>query len=110
MLKPTMMKILSEFQYLKVSLVIILFIILLRSHSYALVPAAESSLSDSTIRVEYSDPMTGSGAITDIPLSSQTVSAGIRISIYRNPSYQVVVHEIDRGNYTEVNGDRKSVV
>ena len=105
MLKPTMMKILSEFQYLKVSLVIILFIILLRSHSYALVPAAESSLSDSTIRVEYSDPMTGSGAITDIPLSSQTVSAGIRISIYRNPSYQVVVHEIDRGNYTEVNGE-----
>jgi len=103
------MRILPESPYFKVSLVIILCILFFRSDAFAQNTADKSSLSNSSIRVEYSDPLTRSAGITGIPLSSQTGSPEIRISIYRNASYQVVIHEIDRGNYTEINGEIESL-
>jgi hypothetical protein len=63
------------------------------------------SFKDHVIRVEYFP--NGNAAIgpVDIPLTGATVSGNIRISTYLNESYQVVIHEIDRGTFTEINGE-----
>ena len=58
-----------------------------------------------SIIVEYADAgKPGAGAI-EIPESSVKISSTIRITEYRNESYQVVIHEIDRGSHTEITGE-----
>jgi hypothetical protein len=42
---------------------------------------------------------------TEIPVFKVINSANTRITTYRNADFQVVLHEIDRGNYTEINGE-----
>ena len=46
-----------------------------------------------------------SNALTKLALFESSVTPNARIKIYRNTDYQVVIHEIDRGDYTEVNGE-----
>jgi hypothetical protein len=57
------------------------------------------------LRVEYSDPVLKSSGVVVLPMISETCTDNIRISVYRNQTYQVVIHEIDRKYYTEVNGE-----
>jgi hypothetical protein len=57
------------------------------------------------IRVEYfPDGKPASGKV-EIPLSGVAISGNIRISSYLNESYEVVIHEIKRETFTEVNGE-----
>jgi hypothetical protein len=57
------------------------------------------------IAVEYIDPGKPVSSATEIPFYDSILSANARISRYRNTLYQVVIHEIDRGSYTEINGE-----
>ncbi len=59
----------------------------------------------STIRIEYILPENPLSQGIEIPVFDVINSANIRITTYRNAIYQVVLHEIDRGNFTEINGE-----
>jgi hypothetical protein len=61
------------------------------------------------VRVEYivnGNPASGS---VEIPLSDVTISGDIRISYYLNESYEVEIHEINRGTFTEINGELRHI-
>tara|TARA_R110002033_G_scaffold160593_1_gene196983 strand:+ start:19121 stop:20761 length:1641 start_codon:yes stop_codon:yes gene_type:complete len=63
-------------------------------------------LKDTTsIYVEYLEASKTKGAF--IPLNRYDVSytANAKITQFKNNLYQVVINEIDRGNYTEINGE-----
>ena len=57
------------------------------------------------IHVEYIEAGKPKNPPTEIALYDVNVTANARITRYRNNLYQVVIHEIDRGNYTEINGE-----
>ncbi|HUX96224.1 MAG TPA: hypothetical protein VMV47_10875 [Bacteroidales bacterium] len=65
--------------------------------------------SSSVIKVEYLKAGESQSEMTEIPVVSQTGSANGHILVYRDRSYQVVIHEIDRNYYTEVNGEIESL-
>ena len=103
------MKTLYESLYLKILSGIFLSVLIFRNDASSQKATDNNLLSDSSIRVEYSDPISRSVGIQDIPLLSQSGAAGIRISTFRNTRFQVLIHEISRGHYTEVNGELESL-
>jgi hypothetical protein len=64
------------------------------------------AFSGPAIRVEYIavNPLF---EVVEIPLSDVSISGNIRISSYNDKFYNVVIHEIDRGTFTEINGELK---
>jgi hypothetical protein len=56
------------------------------------------------IRVEYQEAGK-STVLTELAVYDTNITANARITRYRNDLYQVVIHEIDRSNYTEINGE-----
>ena len=66
---------------------------------------SSTMISAPAIRVEYIEVGKPNNIIIEIPVYKVSESVNTRITIYRNNSYQVVIHEIDRGNYTEINGE-----
>lgn len=60
---------------------------------------------DGPLHVEYLQAGKAGAQLTTLPVHDVRVTAEARITTYRNDLYQVVVQEIDRGNYTEINGD-----
>jgi hypothetical protein len=59
-----------------------------------------------SVRVEYIN-VTPHSETVEIPLSDVSISGNIRITSYVDRSYQVEIHEIDRGAYTEISGELK---
>jgi len=57
------------------------------------------------IRVEYIEGGKSTIPATEIPLFDVVTTSDARITRYRNKLYQVVINEIDRGNFREINGD-----
>lgn len=55
--------------------------------------------------VEYVSIGDGNNIAIEIPVYKVLTSENARVITYRNENYQVVIHEIDRGNYTEINGE-----
>ncbi len=62
-----------------------------------------------TIRVEYLEAGGPKTQATEIPLLKTTVTDKARICLYRNELFQVVIHEIDRGYFTEINGELENL-
>ncbi len=93
------MKRLSKFFYLKVLSTLIIVIV------FGNVSVAAVEKSVTSIKVEYSVPGAKLPNKAELPMISHSGSANVRISIFRDQSYQVVIHEIDRNYYTEVNGE-----
>lgn len=60
-----------------------------------------------TIRVEYLVNGNPASVPVSIPLAGVSVSGNIRISSFQNEYYNFEIHEIDRGAYTEINGELK---
>ena len=60
---------------------------------------------DKPLHVEYLDAGKIESTFLEIPVFKVTESLNAKITTYRNDSYQVVIHEIDRGNYSEINGE-----
>ena len=58
-----------------------------------------------SIHVEYIGAGKTKNLLTELAIYDVNVTANARITRYRNNLYQVVIHEIDRGNYTEINGE-----
>ena len=66
---------------------------------------AQKMTAKPAVKIEYSDPVIKTSGVVELLLSSQTISSNVRTSIYKNLTYQVVIHEIDRKYCTEVNGE-----
>jgi len=62
------------------------------------------------IDVEYLEVGKPNMKFIKIPVYKVSESVNTRITIYRNDSYQIVIHEIDRGNYTEINGELEHLI
>ncbi|MCX6225201.1 MAG: hypothetical protein NTV01_10730 [Bacteroidia bacterium] len=58
-----------------------------------------------SIHVEYQEAGKGKSQVTELAMDNVNVTPNARISRYRNNLYQVVIHEINRGNYTEIDGE-----
>jgi hypothetical protein len=67
--------------------------------------SAKDSGSAKNIVVEYIDAVKPGSKAIEIPQSSVKISPNIRITEYRNESYQVVIHEFNRDNHTEITGE-----
>ncbi len=61
------------------------------------------------IKVEYILPKAPLSESIEIPVFKVINSSNTRITTYRNAEYQVVLHEINRGSYTEINGELESL-
>jgi hypothetical protein len=61
------------------------------------------------IKVEYILPGATLNERVEIPALKIINSSNTRITTYRNAEYQVVLHEINRGSYTEINGELESL-
>ena len=68
------------------------------------IDTSAGNFAENIIRVEYISYGKASSAPVELPLSNVISSGNIRISEYLNETYQVVIHEIDRGTFTEING------
>ncbi len=68
------------------------------------IDTSAGNFAENIIRVEYISYGKASSAPVELPLSNVISSGKIRISEYLNETYQVVIHEIDRGTFTEING------
>jgi hypothetical protein len=55
------------------------------------------------IELDYTRP--GSPERVKLPVVEQRQNGNARTSVYRTPLYQVVLHEIDRRTFTEINGE-----
>jgi hypothetical protein len=60
-------------------------------------------------RIEYADAGKSGNTFSEIPRISVIASPQARITVYRNISYEVIIHEIDRGSFTEINGELVNV-
>ncbi len=65
----------------------------------------KTELSPSPVRVEYILPQFPLSQSIEIHVYKTINSSNTRITTYRNTDYQVVLQEIDRGNYIEINGE-----
>ncbi len=66
---------------------------------------SEPDGSGSLIKVEYERPGIKVPVVMELPSVSFRSSGNIRISTYENDIYRVVLQEIGRGYYTEINGE-----
>ncbi len=66
---------------------------------------AENHVYNNPIQVEYMQPDKPDNQPTNLEIFDVKISPNARITQYRNNLYQVVIHEIDRGNFFEVNGE-----
>ena len=57
------------------------------------------------VRVDYIKAGQSPDNVIEIPEYNENVSGNVRLTSYRNKFYQVMIHEIDRGDYTEINGE-----
>ncbi len=62
------------------------------------------------IHVEYLEVGKSDNKVIEIPVYEVQVSTNTRITTYRNDTYQVVIHEIARGNFIEINGEIEHLI
>jgi hypothetical protein len=67
--------------------------------------ASNSTVTENVFRVEYIVSGKSYSEAVEIPLTNTSTSGSIRISTYLDKSYEVIIHEIGRENYTEINGE-----
>jgi hypothetical protein len=93
----------TKFNWLSISLVLILNL----ATGYLSLTAGTTTKSwpELPIHIEYILPTDPLSKGTEIPVYEIITSSNTRITTYRNTDYQVVLHEIKRGKYTEINGE-----
>ena len=71
----------------------------------AALPQVQSNdLNSASIRIEYVLAGHPASQITELPKYNENISGKIKLTTYQNKIYQVIIQEIDRGNYVEING------
>lgn len=97
------MKKLTTFYYLEKLSVLVLTVL------FCCGSVAANQSSVPSIKVEYAVAGAKTPVMSELPLISRSRSANARIYTFRDRSYQVIIHEIDRNYYTEVNGELQSL-
>src|SRR6185312_7900189 len=62
------------------------------------------NINSASIRIQYLLAGHPSSQITELPKYNENISGNIKLTTYQNKIYQVMIQEIDRGNYVEING------
>jgi len=86
--------------------ILFLFVILFCSNSFVF---ANKQSDSSGIKVQYSEATGTKTQLTEIPLLSTEITSNGKISTFQNSNYRVVIHQIDRGNFTEINGQLENL-
>ncbi len=97
----------NKFKSLSISLVLILSLAI--GYLSFSASAATTEWPNSPVHVDYilaTDPLS---KVIEIPVFEVTNSSNTRVTTYKNSDYQVVLHEIDRGYYTEINGELETL-
>jgi hypothetical protein len=76
------------------------------SYASGLLPDTGKS---NSIRIEYNEAAGSQSNIKELPLVSESKGANALIFVYSDGAYQVVLHEIDRKYYKEINGTLESL-
>lgn len=88
--------------YYNKKLILLLSVILFYSHQGAF---AENQKDFDGIRIQYSEAANTTERLTEIPFSNERITADGKIQTFQNAHYKVVIHQIDRGSYMEINGE-----
>ncbi len=82
------------------------FMFFITSHILAADASVEINVAfPDAINVEYQEADKAGSRLLQLKEYKVSLTATTRITIYRNDPYQVVIHEIDRGNFIEINGE-----
>jgi hypothetical protein len=87
-------------------LILFLFVILFCSNRFVF---ANNQRDSSGITIQYSEATGAKTQLTDIPLVSKEITPDGKISTFQNADYRVIIHEIDRSNFTEINGELENL-
>lgn len=88
--------------------ILVLFVILFYNIHHAF--ASKQSNSD-LIRIQYSEAVKNAKEqLTEIPLVNERITANGKINTFQNFHYKVIIHEIDRGYFTEINGELENLL
>ncbi len=61
------------------------------------------------VKIQFLEAKSTGNSWTDLPLVTERNTLNGRTSIFQNQAYKVVIQEIDRGNFIEINGDLESL-
>jgi len=61
------------------------------------------------IRVQYADAINSKNELIEIPIVNERATSNGKISTFENFHYRVTIHEIDRGYFTELNGELENL-
>ena len=71
---------------------------------------AKSQSDSNLIRVEFIDAVNPVNKFIEIPVVNRSATTDGRISTFENSHYRVTIHEIDRGYFTEINGELENLL
>jgi hypothetical protein len=92
-------------RYCKTRIIVLLFVSLIFPPPFISGQTTGSKTNFNQIAVEYLLPGNPVDAYLEIPLTGKTETENVSINTYRNDLYQVVIQQINRDNYTEINGE-----
>ena len=81
------------------------FMLIITSRISALIGNQGSTDHTPALNIEFREEGKKSSGFIKIDKYKVSLTANTRITIYRNDLYQAVFHEIDRGNFIEINGE-----
>lgn len=101
MIKPFKVKAMKNFR----KFIFLMCLLGIISSTNSVIAQESNGSSAKMIHLEYLDAGSSSIHVQEIPLYEVVTTPNAKITRYRNKQYQVVIHEIDRGEFTEINGD-----
>ena len=62
-----------------------------------------------SVKIQFLEAQNSANTWTDLPLVTERNNLNSKISIFQNEAYKVIIQQIDRGNFTEINGELESL-
>jgi hypothetical protein len=82
----------------------------LNAHSFTTINPFVNTLEESSIRVEYLEANTLNGKFIELTKQNVSETAQTRTTYYANNTYKVIINEIFRDNFIEVNGELEHLI
>jgi hypothetical protein len=61
------------------------------------------------VKIQFLEALNSGNSWTDLPLVTERNTLNSKVSIFQNTFYKVIIQEIDRGNFIEINGELESL-